>query len=74
MVLRKTTITNALREEGNLRSNWEGPYRIAKMLGLNIGVLQTLQGEAIGKTWKTMHLKRYFLAILVTGVVKRVDK
>jgi len=60
LVLRKTVITNALREKGKLRLNWEGPYRIQKMLGPNTCVLQTLQGEIMGKTWNTMHLKRYF--------------
>ena len=60
-MLRKTVITNALREEGKLRPNWEGPYRIRRMLGPNTGVLQTLQGEILGKTWNIMHLKRHFL-------------
>ena len=58
LVLRKTVITNTLREEGKLRPNWEGPYRIQKMLGPNTCVLQTLQGEMMGKTWNTMHLKK----------------
>ncbi|XP_052185169.1 uncharacterized protein LOC127796808 [Diospyros lotus] len=60
LVLRKAAITNALREEGKLRPNWEGSYKIRKMLGPNTCILQTLQGEAMGKTWNTMNLKRYF--------------
>ena len=42
LVLRKTVITNALREEGKLRPNWARPYRIWRMLGPNTCVLQTL--------------------------------
>lgn len=71
LVLRKIAITNALREKGKLRPNWEGPYKIVKMLGLNTSVLQTLQDEVLGKTWNTMHLKRYFPTALVTGDARR---
>lgn len=67
LVLRKTAITNALKEEGKLRRpNWEGPYKIMKMLGPNTSVLETLQGEVLDKTWNTMHLKRYLLSRPVT--------
>lgn len=59
LVLRKSAITNALRDEGKFRANWEGPYRIQKMIGPSTCILQTLQGEAIGKTWSTNHLKLY---------------
>ena len=65
LVLRKAVITNALKEEGKLRPNWEGPYRVQRMLGPNTCVLQTLQGEMISKTWNTMHLKKYFPALPV---------
>ena len=65
LVLRKTVITNALKKEGKLRPNWEGPYRVQRMLGPNTCVLQTLQGEMISKTWNTMHLKKYFPALPV---------
>lgn len=44
-----------------------------KVLGPNTCVLQTLQGEVLGKTWNNMHLKRYFLAVLVTGAARRDD-
>ena len=60
-MLRKSAITNALKEEGKFRRNWEGPYRIQQLLGPNTCVLQTLQGETMGKTWNTMHLKKYYV-------------
>lgn len=65
---------NAQKKEGKLRPKWEGPYKIEKMLGTNTYVLQTLQSEALGKTWNTMHLKKYFLAVPITRAVMRKDK
>lgn len=47
LVLRKLAITNAFREEGKLQPNWEGSYRIQKMLGANTCVPQALQGETL---------------------------
>ena len=35
------------------------------MLGLITCILQTLQGEVMGKTWNTMYLERYFPALSV---------
>ena len=49
-----------LREQGKLRANWEGPYRIQKMIGPNACILQMLQGESMGKTWNLNHLKLYY--------------
>ena len=60
LVLRKSAITNALREEGKLRANWEGPYRISSMLGPHTATLETLGGKKMPKTWNTNHLKFYF--------------
>ena len=42
LVLRKSAITNALKEEGKLRANWEGPYRIRAILAPNTCKLETL--------------------------------
>ena len=60
LVLRKSAITNALKEEGKFRANWEGPYRIRAILGPNTCKLETLQGKKIQKTWNMNHLKFYF--------------
>ncbi|XP_052190043.1 uncharacterized protein LOC127799867 [Diospyros lotus] len=59
LILRKSAITNAHREDGKFRANWEGPYRIQEMIGPSTCILQTLQGETMGKTWSTNHLKLY---------------
>ena len=42
LVLRKSAITNALRDDGKFQANWEGPYCIQKMIGPNKCILQTL--------------------------------
>ena len=60
LVLRKSAITNALKEEGKLRANWEGPYRIRRMITPNTCKLETLEGKKVQKTWNTNHLKVYF--------------
>ena len=60
LVLRKSAITNALKDEGKLRANWEGPYRIRMMLTPNTCKLETLEGKKVQKTWNTNHLKIYF--------------
>ena len=39
LLLRKTAIMNALREDGKPRPNWEGSYKIQRMLGPNSCVL-----------------------------------
>ncbi|XP_052185282.1 uncharacterized protein LOC127796919 [Diospyros lotus] len=62
LILRKSAITNALREDGKFRANWEGPYCIQEMIGPSTCILQTLQGETMGKTWSTNHLKLYSLS------------
>ncbi|XP_052206820.1 uncharacterized protein LOC127811152 [Diospyros lotus] len=59
LILRKSIITNALREDGKFRANWERPYRIQEMIGPSTCILQTLQGETMSKTWSTNHLKLY---------------
>ena len=59
LVLRKSHITNALKEDGKFKANWEGPYRIRYKIGPNTCVLETLQGKKIGKTWNSNHLKLY---------------
>jgi len=59
LVLRKFAVTGALRGDGKLRANWEGPYCILKMIGPNTCILQTLLGETLEKTWNLNYLKLY---------------
>lgn len=59
LVLKTSVITNALREDGKLQANWEGPYHLQKMIGPNTYIFQTLQGKTMGKTLNTNHLKLY---------------
>ena len=59
LVLRKSVVTSALRGDGKLRVNSEGPYRILKLIGPNTCILQTLSGETLGKTWNLNYLKLY---------------
>ena len=59
LVLRKSAVISALRADGKLRANWEGPYRILKLIGPNTCILQTLSGETLRKTWNLNYLKLY---------------
>ncbi|XP_052177500.1 uncharacterized protein At4g26485-like [Diospyros lotus] len=50
LVFRRSTVTNALKDDGKLRANWEEPYCIQKLVGPNTCILLTLSGETLGKT------------------------
>ncbi|XP_052206796.1 uncharacterized protein LOC127811125 [Diospyros lotus] len=63
LVLRRSVVTNALKDDGKLRANWEGPYRILKLIGPNTCILQTLSRDTLGKTWNLNYLKLYMNTI-----------
>jgi len=59
LVLRKSVVTGALRGNEKLRANWEGSYRILKLIGPNTCILQTPSGETLGQKWNLNYLKLY---------------
>lgn len=45
---------------GKLKSNWEGPYRVIKVVGKGTYQLSHLDGTPINNTWNGIHLKKFY--------------
>ena len=61
LVLRKVFQNTAERNAGKLRANWEGPYKIIKVVRPGSYEIANMQDEKIPRTWNAMHLKKYSL-------------
>ena len=46
--------------ENKLSSKWIGPFRVMEALRNEAYMLETLEGEAIPRTWNETNLKFYF--------------
>ncbi|XP_024009904.1 uncharacterized protein LOC112085120 [Eutrema salsugineum] len=60
LVLRKVFQNTAEKNAGKLGANWEGPYKITKVVRPGVYELATLADEAIPRSWNAMHLKKYY--------------
>ncbi|KAK3012780.1 hypothetical protein RJ639_010216 [Escallonia herrerae] len=60
LVLRKLGVSNPKAAVGKLSPNWEGPYKISKVLRPGAHSLETLSGEAIPRTWNADNLRPYY--------------
>ena len=45
---------------GKLGANWEGPYKITRVVKLGVYRLETSRGEAVPRAWNSMHLRRFY--------------
>ncbi|XP_015959264.1 uncharacterized protein LOC107483157 [Arachis duranensis] len=59
LVLRRTEESRRPPAHGKVAANWEGPFRVAKVLGMGAYQLQTLQGNTIPGNWNISSLKMY---------------
>ncbi|XP_057755334.1 uncharacterized protein LOC130974472 [Arachis stenosperma] len=59
LVLRRTEEARRPHSHGKLATNWEGPFRISKVLGMGAYQLQTLQGNTMSGNWNVSSLKMY---------------
>ncbi|XP_072090646.1 uncharacterized protein [Arachis hypogaea] len=59
LVLRRTEEARRPISHGKLAANWEGPFRVSKVLGMGAYQLQTLQGNPILGNWNISSLKMY---------------
>ena len=48
---------------GKWSPNWEGPYKVVKVIFENSYVLETLQDERLTRAFNGRYLKRYFLSV-----------
>ena len=46
---------------GKLGANWEGPYRISKVIRLGVYRLETYDGVEVLRSWNSHHLRKYYL-------------
>ncbi|KAK3031413.1 hypothetical protein RJ639_037411 [Escallonia herrerae] len=60
LVLRKLEVSNPKAATRKLSPNWEGPYRVIKVLKTGAYALGTLSGESIPRTWNAENLHRYY--------------
>ncbi|XP_072087110.1 uncharacterized protein [Arachis hypogaea] len=60
LVLRRNDIGLPTPGEGKLATNWEGPYRVRKVLGKGGYKLEKLDGSEIPRTWNMANLKRFY--------------
>ncbi|KAK3018181.1 hypothetical protein RJ639_002799 [Escallonia herrerae] len=60
LVLRKLEVSDPKAAVGKLSPNWEGPYKISKVLRPGAYSLQTLSGEVIPRTWNADNLRQYY--------------
>ncbi|XP_024016193.1 uncharacterized protein LOC112089676 [Eutrema salsugineum] len=60
LVLRKVFQNTAEKNAGKLGANWEGPYKVTKVVRPGVYKLVTLADEAIPRSWNAMHLKKYY--------------
>ena len=60
LVLRKVVGNTKNPAWGKLRPNWEGPYRITSVAGVDAYYLEDLDERAVLHPWNVNNLKRYY--------------
>ncbi|KAL0876634.1 hypothetical protein Bca101_026339 [Brassica carinata] len=60
LVLRKVFPNTAERNVGKLGANWEGPYKVIKVVRPGSYQIANMQDVKIPRTWNAMHLKKYY--------------
>ncbi|XP_072077929.1 uncharacterized protein [Arachis hypogaea] len=66
-VLRRNNVGLPTPGEENLAANWEGPYRIKKVLGKGAYKLERLDGKEIPRTWNAVIYSYRILAMLTNS-------
>ena len=59
-VLRKMVVQGRGNEEGKLTPNWEGPYRVAKVVHDGTYRLEMMNGETVPRSWNMDNLRKFF--------------
>ncbi|GAA0144499.1 hypothetical protein LIER_04930 [Lithospermum erythrorhizon] len=52
---------SAHKKTGKLKSPWEGPYIIKRVVGPVTYELETLEGRQVPRTWNAYHLSKYYV-------------
>ncbi|GAV79843.1 hypothetical protein CFOL_v3_23306 [Cephalotus follicularis] len=59
LVLKNATISDPSSSRGKLSPNWEGPYKVKKILRPGTFKLKTLGGREISRAWNSKYLRKY---------------
>ena len=60
LVMRNFFQNSAERNAGKLGANWEGPYKIIKVVRPGAYQIVNMQDVKIPRTWNAIHLKKYY--------------
>ncbi|XP_015938645.1 uncharacterized protein LOC107464228 [Arachis duranensis] len=60
LVLRRNDIGLPTPGEGKLAANWEGPFRVKKVMGKGAYKLERLDGKEVPRTWNADNLRRFY--------------
>ncbi|RRT66517.1 hypothetical protein B296_00008723 [Ensete ventricosum] len=60
LVLRKVEVSDPTRSCGKLAPNWEGPYRVIKIVRDETYTLATMEGRVLLRTWHISNLRKFY--------------
>ena len=60
LVLRKVFQNTQEPGVGTFGTNWEGPYKVVRMVKSGVYELEDLGGRPLGHPWNAEHLKKYY--------------
>nr|XP_025679639.1 uncharacterized protein LOC112779552 [Arachis hypogaea] len=60
LVLRRNDIGPPTPGAGKLAANWEGPYRVKKVMGKGAFKLERLDDKEVPRTWNADNLRRFY--------------
>ncbi|GAV74523.1 hypothetical protein CFOL_v3_18003, partial [Cephalotus follicularis] len=60
LVLRNSAIADLKGTRGKLAPNWEGPYKVKRVLRSRTFKLETLGGRETPRAWNDEHLRKYY--------------
>ena len=60
LVMRRTDATGRGADQGKFTPNWEGPLRVARVVGASTYELEDLDGDRLPRFWSAYNLKKYY--------------
>ncbi|XP_057763544.1 uncharacterized protein LOC130983889 [Arachis stenosperma] len=60
LVLRRNDIGLPTPGDGKLAANWEGPYKVKKVMGKGAFKLEKFDGKEVPRTWNADNLRRFY--------------
>ena len=60
-VLHKIQATSKIVEKGKLGANWDGPFKVIRVVKPETFELEDMKGKKLPRSWNGDHLKRYFI-------------